>query len=103
MSYDIYQKTPLATKSRKPPAKVPLVKITLWANPQVKAEIKRIAERERLSVSKVGAAALEGWVHQQLHLQHAVLWETIIDSYRQAYESLQQAFSGLVSAKPVFC
>jgi hypothetical protein len=55
------------------------VQISSWGKPQLKAALKRIAEQEGLSLSQTVVAALEEWVRQQLHLQHAVLLETIID------------------------
>ncbi len=55
------------------------VQISGWGRPQLKAELKRIAEREGLSLSQTVIAALEEWVRQQLHIQHAVLLQPIIE------------------------
>ncbi len=55
------------------------VHLTLWVKPELKAEIQRLAAQERLSASKVGAALLEEAIRQQLHIQHAVLLQPIIE------------------------
>jgi hypothetical protein len=39
----------------------------------------RMAQKEGVSLSQVVVAGLEEFVRQQLHLQHAILLETIID------------------------
>jgi len=57
-----------------------MVQLTIWLQPSVKAEIQRIAAKEGLSVSSVGRAGLEEWVRQQLHIQHAVLLQPIIET-----------------------
>ena len=54
--------------------------MTLWVRPQLKAEIQRIAVLEGISISQTGSAALEEWVRQQLHIQHAVLLQPIIET-----------------------
>jgi hypothetical protein len=56
------------------------VSLTLWVRPQLKAEIRRIAEQEGVSVSQTGGAGLEEWVRQQLHIQHTVLIQPIIET-----------------------
>jgi hypothetical protein len=55
------------------------VKITLWVKPAVRAELKRLAEMDRLTVSKTGATLLEAAIHQQIHTQHALLLQPIIE------------------------
>lgn len=55
------------------------VKLTLWVHPGVKGELERIGEREGLSLSRTGATALEQWVAQSLHLQHAGIIQPIIE------------------------
>ena len=55
------------------------VKVTLWVKPAVKAELQRLAEMDGLTVSKTGATLLEAAIHQQLHLQHALLLQPIIE------------------------
>lgn len=66
--------------SRKHSNKRQLVQLTIWLTPSVKAEIQRIAKLEGLSVSQTGRAGLEEWVRQQLHIQHAVLLQPIIET-----------------------
>jgi hypothetical protein len=65
---------------RKRSTKRQTVQVNLWVKPQLKAELQRIASLEGLSVSSVGGAALEEWVRQQLHIQHAVLLQPIIET-----------------------
>src|SRR5437764_14895216 len=55
------------------------VHLTLWVKPVVKAELKRVAEKEGLSVSSTGSAFLEEAIRQNLHVQHAVLLQPIIE------------------------
>jgi hypothetical protein len=55
------------------------VHLTLWVKPVVKAELKRVAETEGLSVSSTGSAFLEEAIRQNLHVQHAVLLQPIIE------------------------
>jgi hypothetical protein len=71
------QKTVLAIKPHSNKRKT--VILSLWVNPQLKAEIKRLADKEQVSVSKTGAALLEEAIRQQLHVQHAVLLQPIIE------------------------
>lgn len=54
-------------------AKRKTVPLQLWVQPLVKSEIRRTAEREGLSVSKVGAAFLEKAIRQDIHTQHDAL------------------------------
>ena len=61
------------------PAKRQTVKLTLWVKPAVKHEFQRIAEAEGLSLSRTGAAALEQWVTQQSHIQHAGIFQPMIE------------------------
>jgi hypothetical protein len=65
---------------RKRSKKRQTVQVNLWVRPQLKAELKRIAEKEGLSISQTGGAALEEWIRQQLHIQHAVLLQPIIET-----------------------
>jgi hypothetical protein len=71
----VFPSPPNRTHSRKRQT----VQISGWGSPQLKAALKRIAEQEGLSLSQTVVAALEEWVRQQLHIQHAVLLEPIID------------------------
>jgi hypothetical protein len=75
-------KTP---RSQNPPiAKRRTVQLTLWTNPIVKAEIQRIAKREGLSVSAVGAAFLEKALQQNADLEYGALLRPIIETAIQA-------------------
>ncbi len=71
------QKTILITKPHSQKRKT--VHLALWVQPQLKAEIKRLADKERLSVSKVAGTLLEEAVRQQLHIQQAVLLQPLIE------------------------
>ena len=51
----------------------------MWVKPEIKAELKRFAEKEGLSVSQVGGSFLQEAIRQQLHVQHAVLLQPIIE------------------------
>jgi hypothetical protein len=70
-----FKSQPPRTHSRKRQT----VQISGWGKPQLKAALSRIAEQEGLSLSQTIVAALEEWVRQQLHIQHAVLLDAIID------------------------
>ena len=65
-------------------------KVTVWVKPGVKAELERIAAQEGLSVSATGAAFLEEALRQNLHVQHAVLLQPIIE---HAIRQQMQGFS----------
>lgn len=65
------QKRPIPTRKT--------VQLVLWVKPVVKAELARIAEAERLSVSATGAAFLEKAIQTDIHTQHGALFDTIID------------------------
>src|SRR6266571_5648575 len=55
------------------------VGLSLWVMPAIKAEIKRLAEQEGMSVSKCAGILLEEAIHQKIHIQHAVLLQPIIE------------------------
>ena len=59
-------------------AKRQTVKLTTWVKPSVKHELQRIAEVEKLSLSRTGAAALEDWLAKRLEIQYASFLEPII-------------------------
>jgi hypothetical protein len=63
-----------------PVAKRRTVQLTLWTNPIVKAEIQRIAKREGLSDSAVGAAILEKALQQNADLEYGALLRPIIEN-----------------------
>lgn len=77
----LMQKTapPASPRAKKQSRKRQTVKVTLWVKPELKAEVQRLALAEGLSVSKVGAALLAEAIRQQLHIQHAVLLQPIIE------------------------
>ena len=56
------------------------VHVTIWVKPEMKAELKHLADKDRLSLSKFGATLLTEAIHQQLHIQHATLMQPIIES-----------------------
>src|SRR3989442_4720599 len=72
MPHAIEKTQPHATKRQTVP-------VTLWVKPEIKAELKRFAEKEGLSVSQVGGSFLQEAIRQQLHVQHAVLLQPIIE------------------------
>jgi hypothetical protein len=71
-------KTPRSQNT--PIAKRRTVQLTLWTNPIVKAEIQRIAKREGVSDSAVGAAFLEKALQQNADLEYGALLRPIIES-----------------------
>jgi len=56
------------------------VQVAGWITPQLKAELGRIAQQEKLSLSKTVATILEEGVRQKLHIQHAILLQPIIET-----------------------
>lgn len=66
------------------------VKLTTWVQPGVKRELERIAKAEGLSLSRTGAAALEDWLAERLHVQHAAILQPIIE---QAITKQMRAYS----------
>ena len=76
------------------PAKRQTVKLTTWVKPSVKREFQRIAEAERLSLSRTGAAALEQWLATRLDIQYAGILEPII---QQAIAKSMRAYSSRIA------
>ena len=70
-----------------------LVHTTLWLDPVVRAEFERIAAREQLSISQVGAAACADWVRSDIHRQQGALAEL---KQRQMIREELQAFGGRI-------
>jgi hypothetical protein len=70
-------KTPRSQNPRV--AKRRTVQLTVWLNPIVKAEIERLATKEGLSVSAVGAAFLEKAVQHNIDLEYGALLRPIIE------------------------
>jgi hypothetical protein len=84
----LHQKSTRATNGNS--TKTTTVHLDLWVNPIIKAELKRIAEQEGLSMSATGAALLEGAIRQKLHLQQGVLLQPLI---KQAIRDQMQGIS----------
>lgn len=82
------------SQPRKRSKKRRTVQVNLWVKPQLKAELKRIASIEGLSVSQTGGAALEEWVRSQLHIQHTVLIQPIIETTIR--KELRSSFSRII-------
>ena len=76
------------------PAKRQTVKLTTWVKPSVKREFQRIAEAERLSLSRTGAAALEQWLATRLDIRYAGILEPII---QQAIAKSMRAYSSRIA------
>jgi hypothetical protein len=82
------RRTPAA---RKRSSKRQTVKLTVWMKQPVYEEVQRIAENAQLSLSRLGATALEEWIHQRIHRQQEALFypklRQIIREERQASEN----------------
>ena len=79
-------------------AKRQTVKLTTWVKPSVKHELQRIAEVEKLSLSRTGAAALEDWLAKRLEIQYASFLEPII---QRAIAKGMRAYSSRIAALEV--
>ncbi len=99
--------------ARKHSSKRQTVQVVSWVKPVLRAELKRLAEKEGLSVSKVSASLLEEAIRQKLHIHHAVLLQPIIEQAiskhmrsrdnRLAFLLARGAFeSGMTKALAVF-
>src|SRR5437763_12072468 len=75
-------------------AKRQTVKLTTWVKPSVKHELQRIAEVEKLSLSRTGAAALEDWLAKRLEIQYASFLEPII---QRAIAKEMRAYSSRIA------
>jgi hypothetical protein len=73
--------------------RVKLVHTTIWLHPLVRAELERIAERELLSLSQVGATACEEWVRYDIHRQQE---SVIITKLRQVMREELQIFGNRI-------
>lgn len=95
-NYPMQKTAPPATpRAKKQSRKRQTVKVTLWVKPELKAELQHLALAEELSVSKVGGALLAEAIRQQLHIQHAVLLQPIIE---QAISKRMAAISTRLSS-----
>src|SRR6266568_9568004 len=61
------------------PAKRQTEHFTIHPKKGVKAEIRRIAQAEGLTPSRVGAAALEDWLARRSHIQHRGIFQPMIE------------------------
>ena len=61
------------------PAKRQTVQLTIWVKPVVRQELQRIAQAEGLTPSRTGAAALEEWLATRSHIQHAGIFQPMIE------------------------
>src|SRR2546430_5905553 len=71
---DVYSKTPRS--QNRFPTRVKLVHTTFWLHPLVRAELERIAGRESLTLSQVGATACEKYVRDTIERQQSAILET---------------------------
>ena len=62
-----------------PSKKRQTVPLTLWVRPEIKAEIQRRSDLEGPSMSKIGGELLAAMLRQDLHAQHSVLLQPIIE------------------------
>ena len=60
-------------------AKRQTVQLTLWVKPAVKREFQRIAQAEGVTASRTGAVALEEWLARRSHIQHAGIFQPMIE------------------------
>jgi hypothetical protein len=60
-------------------AKRQTVQLTLWVMPAVKREFQRIAQAEGVTASRTGAVALEEWLARRSHIQHAGIFQPMIE------------------------
>lgn len=66
--------------TKKPTRKRQTVHVDSWISPQLKSELKRIADLEQLSLSRMIATILAEGIRQKLHIQHAILLQPIIET-----------------------
>lgn len=70
------------------------VPMMLWVKPSVKETYQHIASTEGVSLSRVGAAALEASLARRLHIQHAGILQPIIE---QAIAKQMRAYSSRIA------
>src|SRR5206468_12036738 len=75
-------------------AKRQTVKLTTCVKPSAKHELLRIAEVEKSSLSRTGAAALEDWLAKRLEIQDARFLEPII---QRAIAKRTRAYSSRIA------
>jgi hypothetical protein len=78
-------------------AKQKTIHLTLWVNPIVKEELQRIATREGLIVSKVGAAVLQQAIHTNLDRQYSAILQPVIEqAIRKAMAAIRARLAWLL-------
>src|SRR5207247_5439397 len=75
-------------------AKRQTVQLTVWAKPPVRDELQHIAHTEGLSLSRMGAVALEEWLARRSHIQHAGIFQPMIE---QAIAKQMRAYSSRIA------
>src|SRR6266702_1785431 len=80
------------------PAKRQTEHFTIHPKKGVKAEIRRIAQAEGLTPSRVGAAALEDWLARRSHIQHRGIFQPMIE---HAIAKEMRAYSSRIAALEV--
>ena len=74
------------------------VHFTIHPKPSVKAEIERIAKAEGLTPSRTAAAALEDWLARRSHIQHAGIFQPMIE---RAIAKEMRAYSSRIAGLEV--
>src|SRR6266567_5347469 len=80
------------------PAKRQTEHFTIHPKKGVKAEIRRIAQAEGLTPSRVGAGALEDWLARRSHVQHRGIFQPMIE---HAIAKEMRAYSSRIAALEV--
>jgi hypothetical protein len=80
--------------SARSPSKRQTVQVAAWIKPALRAELETIARKNGLTLSRTIASLLEEAIRQQLHVQHAVLLQPIIE---QAIARQMRAYSGRIA------
>jgi len=75
-------------------AKRQTVQLTIWAKPPVRDELQHIAHTEGLSLSRMGAVALEEWLARRSHVQHRGIFQPMIE---QAIAKQMRAYSSRIA------
>ena len=82
-------------RSARSPSKRQTVQVAAWIKPALRAELETIARKNGLTLSRTIASLLEEAIRQQLHVQHAVLLQPIIE---QAIARQMRSYSGRIAA-----
>ena len=68
--------------------------MSVWVKPGVKRQFEEIAKREGLTLSRTACAALEEWLAQSLHIEHAGMIKPVIE---QAIAHQMRAYSNRIA------